>query len=153
MPFAPKKILVATDFSSNAQLAADHAAAVAKSFGAELTLLHIVPLGTYVDFANHMESQAVNQTDFRKAVQAKIQGDSTKEVDRLRALGITVHFATTDGQPASEISRYAKENAFDLVVVGTHGRTGLARVLLGSVAEGVIRECAMPVLTIRTSPA
>ena len=64
--------------------------------------------------------------------------------------GLEVDFQSVDGPPAPEIARIAMEQKYDLVVLGTHGRTGLARFLMGSVAEEVVRTCHVPVLSIHT---
>ena len=150
MNFDPKRVLVATDFSEHARVAADAAAAIAKSFGGTLTLLHAVPLSTYVDFAAHNEVEAFRGVDFHEAILARQKGQADAELARLRALGLEVDFQSVDGPPAAEIARIAMEQKFDLVVLGTHGRTGLARFLMGSVAEEVVRTCTVPVLSIHT---
>lgn len=64
---------------------------------------------------------------------------------------ITADVATLDGQPAASIVDYAAANAFDLVVMGSHGRGGIQRALIGSVAEGVLRHAQQPVMVIRSS--
>ena len=74
-----------------------------------------------------------------------------KLVDSKPLLGKKVIHHVLDGHPLVEIVRYAREKSIDLIVIGTHGRTGLAHVLMGSVAENVVRKAACPVLTVRPS--
>jgi nucleotide-binding universal stress UspA family protein len=150
MSFEPRRVLVATDFSAHARVAADAAAGIAKAFGGKLTLLHAVPLSTYVDFATHNEAEAFRGVDFHEAILARQKGDADAELARLRAMGLEVDFQSVDGPPAPEIVRIAVEQKYELVVLGTHGRTGIARFLMGSVAEEVVRTCPIPVLSIRT---
>jgi universal stress protein A len=68
------------------------------------------------------------------------------------SVGKSIVRATRSGSPFAEILKYARESACDLIVLGTHGRTGLAHLLMGSVAENVVRHSACPVLTIRSFP-
>lgn len=151
MAFHPKKILVATDFSPFARAAADAGMALAKLFGAQVTLVHVVPLSTYVEYAGGVEGSAFNAAEFQAAVREGVRREAKAELDRLRGTGAPVEFASLDGPAAPEICNYAADNAFDLIVVGSHGRTGLKRFLLGSVAENVVRHAAVPVLTVRGS--
>lgn len=66
--------------------------------------------------------------------------------------GASIHTTTTIGNPALEVARFAQATSADLVVVASHGRTGLARVALGSVAERIVRHCQCPVMVIKTDP-
>ncbi|MEX2287906.1 MAG: universal stress protein [Planctomycetaceae bacterium] len=142
-----KRILLPTDFSENSKLGVAYACALAEQFGSELHLLHVVqdlvamvpepglafpPPGDYV---REMEEAA-------RAALAQIP-------DASWAAGKTVVRVTRQGPPFLEIVRYAKEQAIDLIVMGTHGRSGLAHVLMGSVAERVVRKAPCPVLTVR----
>jgi nucleotide-binding universal stress UspA family protein len=149
MAFSPKKILVATDFSANAQEATDAAFTLAKVFDARVVQLHVVPISTYVDFASGVDGHAMISFDYRAAVRSSVEASWQEEQKRLEALGLVSGMETIEGgAPAFEISRVASENGYDLLVVGTHGRTGLKHVLLGSVAEAVMRHSKVPVLVI-----
>ena len=141
-----KRILLPTDFSKYAATATKYACELAAKFDAELHLLHtveIIPaympeLATGLDF-----SATVNalKTDADKSL--------TSLLDPQWAAGRKVIHAVIEGSPKVEIFRYAKQNAIDLIVLATHGRTGLAHVIMGSVAENVVRNAPCPVLTVR----
>jgi nucleotide-binding universal stress UspA family protein len=149
MPFHPQKILLATDFSDSARPAEVLAADLAQTYGARLTLVHVVPPATYSDFSAGVPGPGFSGFDYRSAVQATLQRAWQEERSRLQARGLEAEVRTLDGHPAHEIARLAGEGGYDLVVLGTHGRTGLKHVLLGSVAEGVVRHSQVPVLTVR----
>jgi len=142
-----RRILVPTDFSKHSGHALGYAAALAEKFGAELFLLHVVhslatfypdPLAVAAPIQERGEpSTAAAQAGFDQLVR-------DNRLDRL-----TVHREVHEGAPAEEIIRFAKEAKVDLIAMGTHGHTGLAHILLGSVAEKVVRHAACPVLTVR----
>jgi nucleotide-binding universal stress UspA family protein len=118
-------ILAATDFSAQSQRAFEAALALAEIFGAELHVLHVV-------------SGAAKQ----KLAQEHLDGLGKEigVIEIVRAIAV--------GHAASEIVKYAEREKIDLIVLGTHGRSGLARVLMGSVAEAVVRTAPCQVLTI-----
>jgi nucleotide-binding universal stress UspA family protein len=153
MSFMPKKILVATDFSPHARAAADAAGVIARQFDGQITLLHVIPLNVYVDVATHLDRRELSSEDFQATVEARVRADGEREQARLREDGVTARFLTVSGPPAAEVSRVAKEGSFDLVVMSTHGRTGLMRLAMGSVAEGVVRQCPVTVLAVRAPAA
>jgi nucleotide-binding universal stress UspA family protein len=153
MPFHPKKILVATDFSEHARSAADAAGVMARAFDAKVTLVHVIPLGLYVDVATHMEGRTFTKEDFQASVIRRTKKDAEIELERLKGDGVFAEYMTVDGPPPSEIARVAKEGNYDLVVMSTHGRTGLMHLAMGSVAENVVRLCTVPVLVVRPAGA
>jgi len=120
------RILVATDFSQPSEVAVRAAANHARLLGARLHLLHVVWPGSDATPSPRLEQLA----------------------EGLRGDGLTVVTAVESGLPGPEIVRYATREAIDLIVVGTHGRTGVTRALIGSVAERVIRTAPCPVLTV-----
>jgi universal stress protein A len=143
---ALKKILVPTDFSPGAAAATEHALSLAHAFGGTVTLFHVYALPTYV-FPDG--STFVAGPD----VAAKIERDvldtlATAARNAERQSGVPVLTRSVIGAPYDEIIAAAKE--YDLIVMGTHGRTGLKHLLLGSVAEKVVRHASCPVLTVRT---
>jgi nucleotide-binding universal stress UspA family protein len=148
MSLHPKKILVASDFSPYAQAAADAAGVMARAFVGDLTLLHVVPLSVYVDLAQ-LDSGSAPAPDLLAAARLKVQKSADAELARLKAEGVIASFVTVDGPAPAEIARVAREGHFDLVVVGTHGRTGLRHLALGSVAENVVRLAPCAVLVVR----
>jgi len=146
MAFSPKKIFVCTDFSPQATAAADAAADLAKLTGGTLTLVHVVPLSTYVEFADGL-GQTVNwNADVQASVNARADAALKKEAERLSTASWKVSTLKSDGAPQIEIAKLAEQEHADLVVAGSHGRTGLSHVLVGSVAEGIVRHCKCPVL-------
>lgn len=138
-----KKILVPTDFSEHSAKALLYGAELAKKFGAELHLMHAVeqtPLmygeGAYVP----------------PETEAEIEAAATAQLESLVADvgdGVNVVRRVEHGHPFVETIRYAKENDIGLIVLGTHGRGAIAHMLLGSVAEKVVRKAPCPVLTVR----
>lgn len=138
-----KKILVPTDFSEHSAKALLYGAELAKKFGAELHLMHAVeqtPLmygeGAYVPPETEAEIEAAATEQLESLVADA--GDDVKVVRRVE-----------HGHPFVETIRYAKENDIGLIVLGTHGRGAIAHMLLGSVAEKVVRKAPCPVLTVR----
>lgn len=141
------RILVPTDFSEFSAPAITYACAFAEKFGSEIHLLHVVqdlvalvpepglafpPPG---DYMREMQS-AAKQTLERQP------GDQLPD-------GVNVVRTVRQGPAFVEIIRYARESAADLLIMGTHGRSGLTHVLLGSVTEKVVRKSPCPVLTVR----
>jgi len=146
VPFAPKKILVCTDFSAPSRAAADAAADLARQFHGRLMLVHVVPLSTYVDFADSLGRSESWSAEVQQVVSARAEANLDKEVARLAASGLMVERVRVDGSAQIEVARIAELEKADLVVCSSHGRTGLKHVLLGSVAEGIARHCRCPVL-------
>jgi nucleotide-binding universal stress UspA family protein len=141
-----KKILCPVDFSVASRETLEVAAALSFRFGAELTLFHAYPLPGYtlpegtVLPRPQMLQELADQTD-RHLAEWK---------DLARSLGVpAVETAKSVGEPAAEIVEFAQQGDYDLIVMSTHGRTGIAHALLGSVAERVVRRSLVPVLTIR----
>jgi len=142
----PKTILVPTDFSDSAESALDYAVALAGKLGATVHLLNAI---TIPALGVPELGVAVASTMMESAVTA-----NQAELDRLAArrepAKITTLLRTGDARDV--IVEAAKEVHADLIVMGTHGRRGVKRALLGSIAEGVLRTAPCPVLTIRQHP-
>lgn len=140
-----RKILVPVDFSTQSRAALDHAIALAKKLGASITLVHAyeIPVYTLPDGAWTLPaSQATALADdAQKALDAILE----KRADS----GVPIDAKLVRGVAFDEIGKAAVEIGADLVVIATHGRTGLAHLFLGSVAERVVRTCTVPVMTIR----
>lgn len=146
------RILVPTDFSAASDAALDYARTLAEKFGASLHLLHVVD-NAYLtgDIASEMYAPAL--TTLHDAILKDVEGRlSTRlpDSDRRRFRG-TTHALIGTG--ARTIIEYAAANRIDLIVMGTHGRSGLAHLLMGSVAERVVRLASCPVLTVRQALA
>lgn len=140
-----KKILVPTDFSADAEEATRLAADVAQRYDAELTLVHVHETPAYELPDGHVENMP-SQLDRVFADLDQRLGDLA---ERARAAGAPrVETRILQGQVVRELVGFAA--GFDLVVMGTHGRTGLSRLLLGSVAERVVQLAACPVMVSRS---
>ena len=145
---ALKNVLVPTDFSETSDSALRYGKALAAAFGATLHVVHIVeePYGQPWAVEAYGFSLAALQDEWIKDAQARLaDGLTADEKAALHAVTTTVL-----GHPVMEILRYAKDNAIDLIVMGTHGRGPLGHVVLGSVAERVVRKAPCPVLTVGT---
>lgn len=138
-----KKILVPTDFSAYSNGALDYAATLAKQFGAEIVLVHVI------------ESMYYSVTDTFTVVDHLWALETTANalLDNTRAQvaekNVPVKSRLESGSAAEEILKAAEEEKADLIVMGTRGRTGVSHLLLGSVAEKVVRQASCPVLTVR----
>lgn len=142
-----KRILLPTDFSEYSGAARDYACSLVEKFNAELHVLHV--LQDLVAMAPEPGMAFPPPGDYLKELEASAKLALEKlPADGLPA-GFKVERSLKHGSPFLEIIRYAKEQGIDLIVMGTHGRTGLAHVLLGSVAEKVVRKSPCPVLTVR----
>ncbi len=142
-----RRILVPTDFSRFSQVALTYASALAEKFGAELHLLHVVQdLALFIpDAVAVAPPLAAPVEQFAAAAREALERVvRDHQLERLK-----VRQDVREGTPFYEIIRYAKELKIDLIVMGTHGHTGLIHVLLGSVTEKVVRKAPCPVLTVR----
>lgn len=141
-----KTILVPTDFSEHSRKGLWMARDVARSTGGRLVLLHVVVEALPAllpDVAGFRYDDIIEALGKRAA-------DSLPEFfPEAERQGVTVEFRTEFGLPHAEITRVAEELPADLVVITTHGRTGALHLLIGSVAEKVIRRCPCPVLVVR----
>ena len=140
-----KKILCPVDFSDPARAAMQAAAELSAHFDADLTLFHAYQLPGYTLPEGSVVASPKMLQDL--ADQAEAHLAEWREVARRRGAP-RVAAAKAIGDPALEVVQLARDGAYDLVVVGTHGRTGLRHALLGSVAERVVRRAGCPVLTI-----
>jgi nucleotide-binding universal stress UspA family protein len=145
---AIKKILVPTDFSAPSEEALRYAAGLPLAERPELTILHVYQLPAYF-FPDG--SVIMSSPDMVTQLMTQIERSLARAADLARTAGATnPKTQSVTGLAHAEIVKMACEGGFDLVVMGTHGHTGLAHVLLGSVAEKVLRKAHCPVLTVRT---
>jgi len=144
----PKKILVCTDFSENSEPARHLACEYAKAFGSTLLLVHVIDsfssFPSYVDWVG----------DELEGILSRLQETARKNLDALGnecgQSGIEVKTCAREGLPPQEIAKLAEEENVDLVVMGTHGRTGVRHLLMGSVARNVLRSVHRPVLIVES---
>jgi nucleotide-binding universal stress UspA family protein len=137
------KILHPTDLSERSQAAFHFACALAKDYGAQLLVLHVVPPGT---------KQLAPLLDIgSQATPVQALAALEEELRRLQPpdAAVLIEHRLEEGQPASVIVQVANDTRADLIVLGTHGRTGLSRVVMGSVAEQVVRRAGCAVVTVK----
>jgi universal stress protein A len=141
------RILVPTDFSKFSKNALAYAAAFAEKFQAELYLLHVVQNFALLvpDSVNVVPPVGPSVEELTVAVRAALE----RTVQENQLERFTVHREVREGAAFYEIIQFAKEKDVDLIVMGTHGHSGLVHVLLGSVTEKVVRKSPCPVLTVR----
>ncbi len=139
-----RRILVATDFSECAARALDYAAFLARAYSAQLELLHVVEVLPGSD----LDSVAANHYFERCRKQAARPLD--EQATYLAEVGLAAKWRVRLGIPSQQINAAATDCEADLVVLGTHGRTGLVEIALGSTAERVVRGAPCPVLTVRS---
>ena len=138
------RILVPLDFSGDSYKALDYAIALARQFGAKITLLHVV-LVTYMAGEYGPVDLPELEAQLRTAARSKLDAAARDKVPAGMVDGTLIRV----GPPVYEIARAAQETHADLMIISTHGHTGLKRVLLGSVAENVVRQAPCPVLVVR----
>lgn len=141
-----KKILCPVDFSDASRSALEVASELARRFDGEVTVFHAYPLpgytlpeGTVLPATGMLQELAEQTEALLQRWKAEAIADGAPRVSSGKSVG----------EPAAEIVAAAEDGKYDAIVVGTHGRTGLAHVLLGSVAERVVRRAPMPVVTVR----
>jgi nucleotide-binding universal stress UspA family protein len=141
-----RTILHPTDFSSGAELATELAIEMAVKFNAELTLLHTYAIQVYIGPLGETYPLSAETV-------YKIQDTAERSLELIRKraseAGVKAKSQIVDGVDSEVILATAKSAGIDLIVMGTHGRTGLKHFLLGSVAEKVVRLASCPVLTVR----
>ena len=138
------RILLATDFSEASQAALKMATSLARDTGATLDICHVTP-PEFVYGADEMDALAVPFEN--PGVHQRLT--ETRPADPQ----VACEHHLLVGNPAAEIVRFATDQQSDLIVMGTHGRTGAVRLLMGSVAEAVVRKAPCPVLTIKDQRA
>jgi nucleotide-binding universal stress UspA family protein len=141
------KILVPTDFSKSSANALTYGAAFATRFGAELHLLHVVQdLALFIPEAVMLAPPMMPPVEqFVSAARTALE----RTIQELATPELRIQPEVAEGTPFEEIIRFAREKDIDLIVMGTHGHTGLAHLFMGSVAEKVVRRAPCPVLTVR----
>jgi universal stress protein A len=133
----PKRILVTTDLSEHSLAAFEYASTVSLLFNAKIYVLHVY------DREARGQPQSTEE-EARKALREFILQSISSELD--------MTLVVRCGTPAEEIVRFAEEEGIDLIVIATHGRTGLKHIMMGSVAEKIVRRSNIPVLSVKPGP-
>lgn len=142
-----KKICCPHDFSDAADHALVYALTLAQQFGAQLHLLHVVQ--EIVQAVPEPGLSVLPTEEIMRDLEKGAASGLEKMVTEEWRQKVSVVRTVLHGSPFREINRYAKQQEIDLIIVGTHGRTGIAHLLMGSVAEKVVRTAPCPVLTVR----
>lgn len=135
-----KHILCPTDFSESAEYAFKYALAIAVHHGATVELMHIAESSAYAEDSVNEQGQTYDDT---------LRGRLQSMADEMAGTEVETAVCVFDGTDYIEIVNRANAWPADLIVIGTHGRTGMKHLLIGSVAERVVRTAPCPVLTIR----
>ena len=146
-----KTILVPVDFSVCSFLLAEEVASLGKSLGASVTFLHVmeVPAGLHADTKIHVEGkdEGVSLVDY---LTNEAKTYKQRYLSHTELMGVEAFFALKHGSIVDAILESADELEADLIVMGTHGRQGFSRLMLVSVAESVLRQATVPVMTLRS---
>lgn len=140
-----RRILCPVDFSEPSETALDYAIDLAKKFGADVQLVHVYQLPVYA----LPDGAMMAGPEFTTKVTTELSRALTELAEGKSGVKLETHLV--EGIPYKEVVRLSEELKADLVVMGTHGRTGLKHLLLGSVAERVVRSSKVPVITVPTS--
>ena len=139
------KILYPVDFSSYAEEILEYALAITNRFNSELHLIHVIPnLNYFTPYESFLTPENM------ASIESNIESEVDRDFDKLiKSVTVPVVKVIKSGVTFVEIIEYIKEAGIDLVVMGTHGRSGIEHILIGSVAEKVVRKAPCPVLTVR----
>jgi len=149
-----KKILVTSDLSEESKAAFPVAREFAEAFSAEVLVLAIIEDPAQSAMLYALDFPVAPKPDVQQQLRDKIQKDIEELCkDSLAELPVTIFVKDSRGRVHIDILSFVEENEIDLVVMATHGRTGLSRILIGGVTEKVIRECPCPILTVRSTTA
>jgi nucleotide-binding universal stress UspA family protein len=140
-----RTILVPSDFSEYSERAWAWAVAMAEKWRSRLLLLHVVPRPSYPPM---LMGTYFNIADFEASLQADAEARATEFVGKSQRGTVEVETQVMVGEPFADICQSAAQEQADLIIMGSHGRTGLSHVLLGSVAERVVRHAPCPVLVV-----
>ena len=143
-----KKVLCPIDCSPGSKVALEYGLFVAKHFGGRAHVLHVWHVSTHIrpDLSVWMETQ--QQQPISKVVEADARAETDKFLAQFAAERANIDVHVVEGEPAKTIADMAARDGFDIIVMGTHGRSGLAHLAIGSVAERVVRYSPCPVLTV-----
>ncbi len=139
-------ILFPTDFSQGARAAMDYALSLAQDYKAKLILLYVIQ---DISIAEWYIPSSISAADLVEDMQKSADREMEKWAADSAAKAPSVEKMVVRGVPFVEIVRIAKEKNADMIVIGTHGRTGIDHMLFGSTAEKVVRKAPCPVLTVR----
>jgi nucleotide-binding universal stress UspA family protein len=143
-----RTILLPTDFSECGNFALSYAASLARTFGARIICVNVIePIVPTVGYSGMTEPLPI--ADISEQLEDSAERELPKIAECEECAGIEVEELIVHGEAATEIVRVAKEREVDIIVIASHGRTGLGRILFGSTAEAVVRHASCPVLVVK----
>jgi universal stress protein A len=143
-----RTILVPTDFSEYSNYALSYAASLARTFNSSIICVNVIePIVPTVGYSGMTESLPI--ADISEQLEDSAERELPKLAEREECAGLEVEELIVHGEAAAEIVRVAKEREVDLIVLSSHGRTGLGRILFGSTAEAVVRHAMCPVVVVK----
>lgn len=142
-----EKVLLPTDGSEESEKALDTAVELARTYDGVIHVVYVVNIG--VDTQYESVSNLMGELESSRKLE-KIGKEVTESIkEKLEEKDVDSEIQIVSGVPHREINKYAEENNMDVIVMSTHGRTGLDRMLLGSVTEKIVRSSEIPVMTVR----
>jgi nucleotide-binding universal stress UspA family protein len=145
-----RSILLPTDFSECGNYALSYAASLARTFRASIICVHVIePMVPTVGYSGMTEPLPI--ADITDQLEDSAERELPKIARCEECAGLEIEELIVHGEAAAEIVRVAKDRNVDLIVVSSHGRTGLGRILFGSTAEAVVRHASCPVLVVKPS--
>lgn len=150
MANTPKNILIPVDFSDHSRRALDYGVALAERVGGQATALHVLPPAfEYIPLEQAVWGATVTANQIRERVTENAQKEFAKFMENLpETVRSRVTQEMLSGEPSETVLDRAEQGNFDLIVVGSHGRRGVARWVMGSVAERIVRHARCPVLVV-----
>src|SRR6476620_12397830 len=146
-----RSILLPTDFSECGNYALSYAASLARTFHASIICINVIePIVPTVGYSGMAEPLPI--ADIAEQLEDSAERELPKLAECDECAGLNVEEMVVHGEAAAEIVRVAKDRNVDLIVIASHGRTGLGRILFGSTAEAVVRHASCPVLVVKPSP-
>jgi len=142
-----KKVLFCTDFSENADYAFEFAYGIAKRDEGLLYILHVIPDNPHQTFAENFLTKG-DLEKIQKSIEEYLDDNYAERYTKKIGNEITYELVTRSGREDNEILKFAEQEHVDIIVMGTHGRTGIEHVVFGSVAEKVLRHSPFPVFII-----
>ena len=143
-----RSILLPTDFSECGNFARSYAASLARKFGASIIAVHVIePMVPTVGYSGMTEPLPI--ADIADQLETSAERELPRIAECDECAGLEIEEVIVHGEAAAEIVRVAKERNADLIVLSSHGRTGLGRILFGSTAEAVVRHASCPVLVVK----
>ena len=143
-----KSILLPTDFSECGNYALSYATSLARTFRASIICVHVIePIVPTVGYSGMAEPLPL--TDITEQLEDSAERELPRLAECEECAGLDVEELIVHGEAASEIVRVAKERQVDLIIISSHGRTGLGRIIFGSTAEAVVRHASCPVLVVK----